>query len=393
MEILNYNISPAALGWLTLGAVIVLFAGLLVRRPPEGERVNVLAKFFLVLLRVVIGWHFLVEGLEKLHNPAWTSEPYLRESVGPLAPKFREIAGDRIVDEATVTDGKFPPALDESWRRYFDAFTSHYQLADEKKAEAQRAFDQAEADTLAWLKTPHAATVPSPIEPKLNEDLDMAGRIKRYEELKKKADDLEQELPEHYWQAQQRAQEKFKGDGAKAGPNERLRYEKSWKERVWKEWLDAKSVASKYRGDIKKDLDAQTKAMKDKLAGLLTKEQKAEPPVDEPLPLRRDWSRPLDRGDMIVQYGLIAVGACLIVGAFTPLAALAGAAFLLMFFLAMPPLPWLPEGPRAEGHYIYINKNIIEMFALLGIAFLPTGRWAGLDALLCFLNPFHWRRR
>ena len=53
-------------------------------------------------------------------------------------------------------------------------------------------------------------------------------------------------------------------------------------------------------------------------------------------------------------------------------------------------MPYLPESPKAEGHYLYINKNIIEMFALLALAFLPTGRWAGLDGLLQFLNPFKW---
>ena len=62
-----------------------------------------------------------------------------------------------------------------------------------------------------------------------------------------------------------------------------------------------------------------------------------------------------------------------------------------MFFVAMPPLPYLPESPRAEGHYLYINKNIIEALALLSLAFLPTGRWAGVDGILQFLNPLNWR--
>ena len=46
-----------------------------------------------------------------------------------------------------------------------------------------------------------------------------------------------------------------------------------------------------------------------------------------------------------------------------------------MFFLAMPPLPGWPESPRAEGHYLYINKNIIEMLALLVLATTASGRW------------------
>ena len=34
----------------------------------------------LVVLRVLIGWHFLYEGLAKLGNPYWTSAGYLAES-------------------------------------------------------------------------------------------------------------------------------------------------------------------------------------------------------------------------------------------------------------------------------------------------------------------------
>ncbi len=42
----------------------------------------------LVLLRLVIGWHFLYEGLTKLLYPGWTSAGYLKGSSGPLSPLF-----------------------------------------------------------------------------------------------------------------------------------------------------------------------------------------------------------------------------------------------------------------------------------------------------------------
>jgi len=66
---------------------------------------------------------------------------------------------------------------------------------------------------------------------------------------------------------------------------------------------------------------------------------------------------------------------------------------LLSFYLAMPALPYLPESPKSEGHYLYVNKNIIEMIALLALASLQTGRWAGLDGILQFFNPFNWPRK
>jgi thiosulfate dehydrogenase [quinone] large subunit len=56
----------------------------------------------LVLLRTLIGWHFLYEGLVKLVWPAWTragvplgrfsSAGYLRSSTGPFADLFRAFA-------------------------------------------------------------------------------------------------------------------------------------------------------------------------------------------------------------------------------------------------------------------------------------------------------------
>ncbi len=64
---------------------------------------------------------------------------------------------------------------------------------------------------------------------------------------------------------------------------------------------------------------------------------------------------------------------------------------MLMLYLTTPPFPWLPEVTRAEGHYFYVNKNLIEMLALLALATTCSGRWLGLDGLIRFLNPF--RRR
>jgi thiosulfate dehydrogenase [quinone] large subunit len=56
----------------------------------------------LVLLRTLVGWHFLYEGLVKLVWPAWTragvplgrfsSAGYLRSSTGPFADVFRAFA-------------------------------------------------------------------------------------------------------------------------------------------------------------------------------------------------------------------------------------------------------------------------------------------------------------
>ena len=38
--------------------------------------------------------------------------------------------------------------------------------------------------------------------------------------------------------------------------------------------------------------------------------------------------------------------------------------------------------PSAEGHYLIVNKNLIEMIALFMIATSRIGRWGGLDAYI-----------
>jgi len=53
--------------------------------------------FWLVTLRVAIGWHFLYEGLVKLSNPNWTSFGYLMDSKGLFEGMFHAMAENESV--------------------------------------------------------------------------------------------------------------------------------------------------------------------------------------------------------------------------------------------------------------------------------------------------------
>lgn len=46
----------------------------------RAKKYSVFQTFTLVFLRMLIGWHFLYEGIAKLLNPYWTSAGYLSES-------------------------------------------------------------------------------------------------------------------------------------------------------------------------------------------------------------------------------------------------------------------------------------------------------------------------
>lgn len=46
----------------------------------------------LTFLRILIGWHFLYEGLAKLLDSTWSSQAYLVNSTGPFSPFFKSLA-------------------------------------------------------------------------------------------------------------------------------------------------------------------------------------------------------------------------------------------------------------------------------------------------------------
>ena len=61
---------------------------------------------WLVTLRVVIGWHFLYEGVVKVTNPNWSSVSYLLDSEGLLKGFFYKLAANpnilKIIDFSNV---------------------------------------------------------------------------------------------------------------------------------------------------------------------------------------------------------------------------------------------------------------------------------------------------
>jgi thiosulfate dehydrogenase [quinone] large subunit len=69
-----------------------------------GEKINYsnTQLSLLVALRVLIGWHFLYEGISKLVNPDWSSVAFLLDSKGFLSSFFYSLASNpdvlKVVD-------------------------------------------------------------------------------------------------------------------------------------------------------------------------------------------------------------------------------------------------------------------------------------------------------
>lgn len=93
--------------------------------------------------------------------------------------------------------------------------------------------------------------------------------------------------------------------------------------------------------------------------------------------------------DQMNIWGLIAIGLGLILGCFTRLASAAGIFLILLYYACNPLLVGYFYSIPMEGNYLVVNKNLVEMAALLVIALTHTSRYMGIDRLL----HGEWRAR
>jgi thiosulfate dehydrogenase [quinone] large subunit len=90
----------------------------------------------------------------------------------------------------------------------------------------------------------------------------------------------------------------------------------------------------------------------------------------------------LANADLITMWGLTLVGILLILGLFTRLASLGGIGFIVLFYLCNPPFVGYFYSIPAEGSYLIVNKNLVELCALVVVLVTGSGRFAGLDRIV-----------
>lgn len=385
---------------------------------PELSRISLAAVILLVVLRLAIGWQLLYEGLWKIDtlstSKPWTSAGYLKNSVGPLRDTFREVAGDP--DELGLLDYDTTAG---NWIQWATDFRDHFKLNEQQNDQLYRLLygsqakvgnRQAFAEALNTLPVEklnvsqeiiwydakakrlyvNAEKFLQPDEKAKLESL-VAGRddqeaadfrraLERLYDRQKKGMGYLKKLagalkgnPElignEDWQRlgkldqYKRQLAEYNRDYAKA----ETAFE--W-DHLQHTWTKLQALRSELTGPIK----AMEAEMKEDAQAILTTEQLAAGPVPE------RWT-PLKFTDIATITGLTGLGILLLLGLFTRFASLAAAFMLFNFYMAMPPWPGVPEIPGPEHSFI-INKNLIEVFALLAIAAVPTGQWFGLDRLL-----------
>ena len=271
-------------------------------------------KALLVLLRLVIGWHLLYEGLYKLDtyntNQPWSAWQFLAQAEGPLGQPFRNLV---LQEPAEVAYDR--EVIGNQWLTLLERFNAYYEVTPDQRDSA-------------------------------------AGELRFVE------DRLKSELFEN--PDLQRALQQYRDDSSK--PVGLLTTSEQQRLVENRQLLNAKLM--ELRGNYQYQL-----------FGLLTPAQRA----------RGDWM--VNSGcvgwiNRLVIWGLIASGGCLLVGLFSRFSAVIAALMLLLFYLAMPPLPGLTGTAVGSSHYLYVNNNLIEAVALFMLATTNSGCWLGLDAVL-----------
>lgn len=89
-----------------------------------------------------------------------------------------------------------------------------------------------------------------------------------------------------------------------------------------------------------------------------------------------EWVNPLN------MWGLTLVGLALVLGGFTRLASASGMLLLLMYYLCNPPFVGYFYSLPAEGSYLVVNKNLVELAGLAVVFTTGSGRVLGLDRII-----------
>jgi thiosulfate dehydrogenase [quinone] large subunit len=86
--------------------------------------------------------------------------------------------------------------------------------------------------------------------------------------------------------------------------------------------------------------------------------------------------------DFLNIWGLVFVGLGLIAGCFGRVAKIGGMILLAFYFLSHPPMVGFKFSAPSEGSYLWVNKNLIELFALVVLYLFPTSHLIGIDRFL-----------
>lgn len=90
----------------------------------------------------------------------------------------------------------------------------------------------------------------------------------------------------------------------------------------------------------------------------------------------------LQVSDWLNVYGLMAIGLGLMLGLFEKPALISGIILLGIYYLSHPPFTGIKYAFPSEGSYLIVNKNLIEMAAMVVLFFFHTAKQIGIDSFI-----------
>jgi uncharacterized membrane protein YphA (DoxX/SURF4 family) len=387
----------------------------------------------LVLLRLALGCHFLYEGLWKIRHAdqfVGETEGFLSGARGPVAPFFYTMIPDldghqRLEGNLAETKGSDGPSttkLAKRWDELRQDFVRYYgpipgeeetkSLQEQLEKEAQKVYQRHVKALEEFVREngdkikAHFASLKRLEDGRRTDPRTPFQTQRRWDEMQ----DLRKEAKG--WIADLDAREgALKADLLELLDKDRKSQITAVAEdtRKKKEAAEAAKKAAEAAGKKADPAEEASKSAssqmaKDKSAG--KPEEKAEAvavidfsvlandrPEKGPFAASRNplsWKR-TEQLAFLLTWSLFGIGVCLVLGLFTRPAALAGAGFMLFVVLSQPSYPFVvPADPPQLGHALLINKDFVEMIALLVIASTCLGRWTGLDFFIyrIFIKPF-----
>ena len=295
------------------------------------NRLGGLAIVALVVLRLIIGFHFFMEGTVKVKEGNFTSAGFLGGAVGPLAPLFQSMLPDhdgRLRSDIGLMKQKFEEYGQVAAQRYgFDA--KQVRQKDQAVAHASRTLDQIAA---VWSRDIH-------------EYQQGFGRI---EELSK----------------------------------DPTRDMSRWNPGVASLAEQRRSIETKWKGQIRpvlQQVDLTIEILEGAITKIANEDQRRSAGVI-PFNLEAPAMVETSTVDKIIPIFDMVVGILLIIGLLTPLAGTLAGLFLLSVVMTQ-----FPGSFGAQPTYY----QAIEAVACFFLAFADAGRYAGLD----FIPWSFWRRR
>ncbi len=403
------------------------------------KKITGIAVLLIVVLRLCIGWQLLYEGLWKIDtlnsSKPWSAAGYLKNAKGPFRDHFRNMTGDP--NDLNWLDADKVKA---KWLAWEQRFINHFpDLTDNQKSKLKQMISGSTSFAAVLSALPPSVEIRGSLgnaiqydakrqrlivkgdrhlTPKEKQRLQsmvpvekgpdgkLTGGTKLDREFYDAVDKVYARSARLSYVEKMRASlrgnpelagqtdKKQEGtiDGKRIGNIERYkialeRYEKKLKEADQEFKIDhlnkIGAEIQAMRASLVNPIRAMQAEMESEAYKLLKPEQLAAGAVPPE-------NTKMHQTNMLTIVSLTILGVMLIIGLGTRIAAIGAAVMLLSFYLVMPPWPGVPAAPGPEHSFI-VNKNLIEVFALLAIAALPTGSWFGLDRL--FYRFFHKKKK